>query len=173
MRKLLTLFAMILLAGCGGGGQATLSPLPAGRPAPASNDARSLTLKLQAEDAGANRRVVLVATDAVDLYQLAGTLTYDSSRYQLVEAASAGGLGEPDDSYFMCQETEPGRLDFAYTRRFYGPGVTGEVPLLDVVVSPSAQFSLADFAIDDQPGELLARDSAKRELAIVTPEVQQ
>lgn len=173
MRRLLTIIALILLAGCGGGGGATLSPLPSSGAAPTPETSGPLTLALEVETAGDARRIVLSARDAVDLYQLAATLEYDASRYQLVEAVSGGGLGNAAESYFICEETAPGQLDFAYTRRYYGPGASGEVRLLEVVVNPLAEFALSDFSISDQPGALLARDGAKRELAVTAAGVRQ
>jgi len=174
MRKLLTLLTLLLLAGCGGsgGGSATLVPLPAGQPQPEVQAPAGLTLALTAEPDGADQRVVLTAESAADLYQLAGSLEFDAGRYQLVEAVSGGGLGAAADSYFVCEPTLPGRLDFAYTRRYYGPGASGDVRLLEVLVSPVGTFSLGDFALSDEPDALLARDSARQRIAVTGPEVQ-
>ena len=79
---------------------------------------------------------------------------------------AGGGLGKPPEAYFVWGERTPGRLDFAYTKRFYGPGATGTVPLLSVRVSTRAGFSLGDFTLDTAAGTLLARDSAKREFGV-------
>ena len=81
--------------------------------------------------------------------------------------SSAGGLGGEQDSYFLWEETQPGRIDFAYTRRYFGPGASGDVNLLRVEFESLEETGGPDFALDSSPGALLARDSAKRQFEVV------
>lgn len=110
-------------------------------------------------------RLMLAARDATDLYQVAGTLSYDPARYDLLNVEAGGGLGGPEDCYFVGGETVQGRVAFAYTKRWHGAGAQGSVNLLSVVIAPRRAFSLADFSVDTGPGQLLLRNSAKQAFA--------
>lgn len=172
MRFALILSILVLLASCGGGhrtvrgGQQDLLPGSnrAGQPAP-NPDAGSVKLTLTSEQDGSDWRVNLMAPSASDLYQVGGTLTFDSTRYEVVAVEAGGGLGQPEDSYFVGQETSPGRVSFAYTKRFYGAGNSGKLWLLSLRVHPKGSFSAADFKLD-QNQKLLARDSRKRVMKV-------
>src|SRR4051812_11195913 len=117
---------LVLLAGCGGGHRApsgsSQTPAPGGSgnsPTP-NADAGSVRLVLDAKPDGGEWRVNLRAPGASDLYQVGGTLAFDTTKYQVVAVEAGGGLGQPDTSYFVGQETEPGRVAFAYTKRYWG-----------------------------------------------------
>ena len=171
MRLGLLISLLLLLASCGGGqrvrsGQQDQLPGQApGYPQP-NPDAGSVHLTLTADDEGGQWRVNLVAPSASDLYQVGGTLAFDSSKYSVVAVEAGGGLGQPADSYFVGQETSPGRVAFAYTKRYWGNGASGKLWLVSLRVKPTGTFSLADFKLDPD-AKLLARDSKKRVMQVV------
>jgi hypothetical protein len=124
-------------------------------------------LELSAVKEGANYRVNLHARGATDLYQLAGSLQFDGGRYRVINIEAGGGLGGPEDAYFIGRETRPGNVDFAYTRRAYGAGASGDPWLLSLVVEPQAgELRLGDFSLDETARRLLVRDSHKRALPV-------
>jgi hypothetical protein len=90
---------------------------------------------------------------------------YDPQRYDLQNVEAGGGLGGPEECYFVGGESSAGRIAFAYTKKLYGPGVSGSVNLLSLRVAPKAGFSLSDFSLDTAPGKLLARNSKKQAFA--------
>jgi hypothetical protein len=154
MKRLVTLFALLLLAGCQSG--SILDAQPDGQ-AP-----EGLNLELTAAKAGSGWAVTLHSADATDLYQLAGTIRFDPGKYRMVNSEAGGGLGGPEDCLFLAEEAHPGRMAFAYTRRIWGEGASGDMVLLRLTVEPQGQFSLADFELLTGNDELLARDSHKR-----------
>jgi hypothetical protein len=165
MRRIAALLGLLLLAACqGGGGTApTLTPTA---PDQVGEPPNPLQLEITAAEAGDLWRVTLQAPQAQDLYQLAGTLVYDPALYTVATVEAGGGLGGPEESYFVWGERAPGRIDFAYTRRYYGTGASGPAALLSVRVNPIAEFALTDFTLDTSADALLARDSLKRVLEV-------
>jgi len=165
MRRIAASLGLLLLAACqGGGGTApTLAPTA---PDQVGEPPNLLQLEITAAEVGDLWRVTLQAPQAQDLYQLAGTLVYDPARYSIATVEAGGGLGGPEESYFVWGQRDPGRIDFAYTRRYYGAGVSGPAALLSVRVRPVAQFALADFRLDTAENALLARDGLKRVLEV-------
>jgi len=165
MRRKLVLFFMLLLAGCGS--SEVLAPLEQlVSPSPDTAGTKALSLAITALEQDGHWEVMLEAHDAQDLYQIAATVTYDTSGYVIENVSAGGGLGEPASSYFAWGEHQPGQLDFGYTKRYYGAGADGTVLLIKLTVSPVAGFDLGDFAIDTSAGQLLARDSLKHEIAV-------
>lgn len=165
MKRLTALIGLLLLAACQGGG-GTAPTLARATPDPFGAPPGPLQLELNAADTGDQWRVTLQAPQAQDLYQLAGTLLYDPARYSIVTVEAGGGLGGPEESYFVWGQRTPGRIDFAYTRRYHGKGASGPTALLSVRFRPLAGFALADFTLDAAEGALLARDSLKRVLEV-------
>lgn len=156
----ITLFALlllILLAGCRGGSKSAITDAP---DAPNNSASGPVALSLDAVEQDGTWRVTLTATGK-DIYQAAGTLLCSEDSYNVLSIEAGGGLGGPRDCYFVGKETEPGKIDFAYTKRFHGSGVNGEAALLSIVVEPHSGFSLGDFTLAAEP-ELLIRDSAKQ-----------
>lgn len=155
MRRLLTLIGIVLLAGCRGG---------AGLDGPAAeNNPGQLQLLLSAVQAGADWDLILSAHQASDLYQIAGALEFDATRYELLSSEAGGGLGGPDDSYFLAEQRQLGRLDFAYTMRFWGSGANGSLELLRLRVRAQNEMHLTDFELRTGPGELIARNGRKQQ----------
>jgi hypothetical protein len=169
MRFNSTLLGALLLAlvGCGGGdSDAIRAGGPNSQPVGASEQGDA-AIELSTVKEGVNHRVNLHARGALDIYQIAGTLSFDGGRYSVVGIEAGGGLGGPEDAIFLCAESAPGRLDFAYTKRAYGPGVSGDAWLLSVLVEPQAgAFSLGDFSLAEGPGKLLVRDGRKQALSV-------
>lgn len=168
LRSILISASLLALLGCGGGANS-----PAGAPgagqlnAPSSGAPGSAALDLSAQREGASYRVNLYAQGASDLYQIAGTLSFDGGRYRVLTVEAGGGLGSPEEAVFLGTESAPGQVDFAYTKRAYGAGYSGDLWLLSVIVEPQAgDFSLGDFSLDQQPGKLLLRDSKKQALSV-------
>jgi hypothetical protein len=166
VRILLIFLLAYLLAGCQGN---TSGPASTSDPKPGGN--QTAALELDAQPQAGNWRVTLAAEGAVDLYQAAGTLVFPPGAYEVLAIEAGGGLGGPQECFFAGKETTPGKVDFAYTRRFYGPGRDGEVALVSIIVAPHGDFSLADFQVDRDQGALLIRDSAKQPIE-VSGEVQ-
>ncbi len=166
MRIALILLVLLILAGCGGGSSSRANPGEQQNNNGASDAAGSVKLTLDAVQEGNVWRINLRAPRASDLYQVAGTLAFDTLKYDVVAVEAGGGLGTPENSYFAGQETSPGRVAFAYTRRYYGAGVSGDTWLVSLRVSPSATFSLSDFTLLQGDGAVLCRDSQKRKLAV-------
>jgi hypothetical protein len=173
MRLGLIVSLLLLLASCGGGhaaprgGQQDQLPgsgATGGQPTP-NPDAGSVRVTLTADQDGSDWRVNLIAPSASDLYQIGGTIAFDSSKYAVVAVEAGGGLGQPDNSYFVGKETSPGRVAFAYTKRFYGAGANGKLWLVSLRVHPKGSFSAADFKLDPEQ-KLMARDSKKRVMRI-------
>jgi hypothetical protein len=171
MRLGLFISLLLLLASCGGHGgtrgagqQNPPGGLQTGQPTP-NPDAGSVRVTLDAQQDGGEWRVNLMAPSASDLYQIGGTLAFDSSKYSVVGVEAGGGLGQSDNSYFVGQETSPGRVAFAYTKRFWGAGASGKLWLVSLRVRPTGSFSLADFKLDENQ-KLLARDSKKRVMKV-------
>jgi hypothetical protein len=167
------LLAALLMSGCGSGGNTTTDPgrteQPGNNDAPTpSGEAGSVSLSLDALTEGASYRLVLSVPQAQDLYQLAGTLVYDPQRYRIERVEAGGGLGTPQDSYFMDAECTAGRRGFAYTRRFAGAGVGGPASLVHFIVTPLGQthFALADFSLNTAEAPLKVRDSHKHEFRV-------
>jgi hypothetical protein len=169
MRIVLLLAVALLLAACGGGSGSRTNQnngaVPPVADAPGGDAAGRVTLALSAARDGELWRVNLKAPQATDLYQVGGTLAFDGGKYEVESIEAGGGLGQPATSYFIGQETAPGRVDFAYTRRFFGPGASGSVWLVSLRVRPTGQFRLSDFRLDEQ-ARLLARDSKKQSLTV-------
>jgi len=168
MRRFLAAILLILAVGCRSG---TGTPIPeASSPGvgytPPATPPSGLELQLNATAEQDSWRITLSAPSATDLYQLAGTLIYEPERYTLRSVEAGGGLGGPQDAYFVWGEHDHGRLDFAYTKRYYGAGFSGQVSLLSIRVNALDGFRLADFRLDTSTGKLLARDSAKRGFAV-------
>jgi hypothetical protein len=163
MRVALPVLIFLLVSACGKG---VGTPRQQGSQ-PGDGTAGTVRLTLTSEEVEGEYRVNLQAPGASDLYQVAGTLTFDPLKYEVVAIEAGGGLGQPDSSYFAGQETAPGRAVFAYTRRFWGEGADGDLWLVSLRVRPRGAFRLADFAVDRE-SRLLARDSKKRELEVET-----
>jgi hypothetical protein len=169
MRCALIVSILLLLASCGGGRHSVRGGAPeqpgggiqAGGQPPANPEAGSVRVSLSAEQDGSDWRVNLIAPDASDLYQIGGTLAFDSTKYEVLTVEAGGGLGQPENSYFVGRETSPGRVAFAYTKRFYGAGASGKLWLVSLRVHPKGSFSAADFKLDENQ-KLMARDSKKR-----------
>src|SRR5688500_16125138 len=140
---LITLTLLLVLAGCGGGGSRARGGQPAapgtvqqpGQPQ-ADPAAGSLRVSLTAEQEGSDWRVNLIAPAASDLYQIGGTLAFDSAKYEIVTIEARGGLGQPGDSYFVGKESAPGKVSFAYTKRYWGNGAIGKLSLVTLRVRP-------------------------------------
>jgi hypothetical protein len=176
MRRLLAICLLLLISSCGGGGsQRAGSPAVSNgeQPSP-GRTAGALKLQLDAVPDGARWRVNLTAPQAADLYQIAGTLEYDQQGLRIVNIEAGGGLGGPEDAYFLSSTDEPGRIDFAYTMRLYGPGASGSVNLVSFVVESAGGANLSAvqlesaFTLPSSPVALRARDSQRRYFA---PEV--
>ncbi|MCB1217603.1 hypothetical protein KDL44_09425 [bacterium] len=158
--------AVVLFVACGGGGGSQEAGTRLGQPQPAEELSRG-TLNLAMDSrAGSDgtTRVLLKAEQASDLYQIAGTLQYDPGLYELLLVEAGGGLGSPEEAYFLDGEGTPGRIDFAYTRRYFGAGISGEPLLLSVKVRPLGNFSLSDFSLDTSAGSYRLRDSHKQDM---------
>jgi hypothetical protein len=171
MRRSIILISLVVLTGCAGGAMhPRVGPgATAGPDGPGSGQAKTageLQLQLSAAAEGGAYRLMLSAPNAADIYQIAGTLAYDTSRYTLIATEAGGGLGGPEAAYFLAGETAQGRIAFAYTKRAYGPGASGGVNLLSVRVTPNAGFSLGDFSLDTSAGRLLVRNSKKQAFAV-------
>lgn len=172
MRYALIVSLLLVLASCGGGsrprgGQQDQPPVTQqpGQPQP-DPAAGSLRVSLAAEQDGNDWRINLIAPSATDLYQIGGTLAFDSAKYELITIEAGGGLGQPNDSYFVGKETAPGRIGFAYTKRYWGSGANGKLNLVTLRVRPTGGvFSLADFRLDPN-ARLMARDSKKRVMRV-------
>jgi hypothetical protein len=148
--------------GCGGSSSLATNPnTPGGGARPGE-----AKLALTATAEGSDYRLALSAPGALDLYQIAGTLRFDAQRYTLISAEAGGGLGSPEACLFIGSEIEPGRVAFAYTKRFYGPGANGDISLLTVRITPKAGFKLSDFSLETGPGKLVVRDSKKQVLSV-------
>src|SRR5688572_28815146 len=133
MRLAFCIFFLLILTACGKGA----APRQQGSgDAPPEGTAGSVRLVLDAEQDGSQWRVNLRAPGARDLYQVGGTLAFDPLKYDVVAVEAGGGLGQPDSSYFAGQETEPGRVSFAYTRRYWGEGASGDLWLVSLRVRP-------------------------------------
>lgn len=155
--------AVVLFVACGGNGSDPDSSAPL--PTETGSDRQVLDLGLSSESYGdGTHRVLLHGHGARDLYQIAGTLNYDPALYEIVLVEAGGGLGNPEQSYFIDNRDVPGSLDFAYTRRWHGPGVDGDPLLLSVKVRPLGAFELSDFSIDTSADALRLRDSQKQDL---------
>ncbi|MBN2081441.1 hypothetical protein JW859_04445 [bacterium] len=163
MKRLLTVLALILLAGCGGGGGA---PIQLPDDSGTAGEVGAVTLQLSARAEDGSWRVVLSAPNATDLYQLAGTLAFDPADYTVVDCRAGGGLGAPEECYFLSGEAIAGELDFAYTRRFHGAGASGDLCLLEVLVQPAAEFRLADFSLATGTEALKVRNSQRQLLRV-------
>ncbi len=161
---------LLFLAACGGAVKAPVSGKPADPGAPPASSAQ-LELALNAVPSDSLWRVTLSAPTARDLYQIAGSISYDTSRYEIVRTEAGGGLGSPEDALYISGEPQPGKLDFAYTRRMAGPGVDGPTNLYSIIVRPlDAAGSLSpgeiasDFELDLADSRLVARNSRKQNL---------
>lgn len=156
--------AAVLFVACGGGQS---SGINANRQVEPGQDqlrtALNLELSSEALDNG-SYRVYLYGRQARDLYQIAGSLLFDTGLYTVELVEAGGGLGGPDESYFVDGQSEAGRLDFAYTRRWFGDGISGDPLLLSVTFRPLGSFSEKDFSIDSSPGAIRVRDSHKQDL---------
>lgn len=150
---------LILLVGCSGSGNQSLLSVQDPQESP---DAGVVQLALKAVQAGTTYKVTLLSPAASGLYQIAGSLEYDSQRYSLLSVEPGGGLGDADDTYFAWGEPWTGSIDFAYTRRFHGPGVEGQAGLVVFTVDAPDGFSATDFRLDTAPGSLVVRDSSKQ-----------
>jgi hypothetical protein len=157
--------AVLLFVACGGGGQ------PSGVNADPQVDhspdqlrsALDLDLSSEALDNGIYR-ILLHGRHAKDLYQIGATLEFDPALYEIVLVEAGGGLGGPHESYFIDGLTKPGKLDFAYTRRWFGDGISGDPLLLSVKVRPLGKFNKQDFRIDTSAAAIRVRDSKKQEM---------
>ena len=156
------LLAVLLFVACGGGGGNEQAP---GNVVTQDQLRSTLDLDLSSQAmSDGSYRLLLHGRQAHDLYQIGGTLRFDPVLYSIELVEAGGGLGGPEDSYFVDGQTVPGRLDFAYTKRWYGEGVSGDPLLLSVRVRPLAAFNEQDFSIDTSPGALRVRDSQKQNL---------
>lgn len=158
--------AVLFLFACGGGGGQQGQQSPAQQVQGSDNALRqTLDLQLSSEsyDDG-SYRVLLHGKHARDLYQIAGSLRYDFALYEVIVVEAGGGLGQPDNSYFIDNIAEPGKLDFAYTRRWHGDGVNGDPLLMAVKVRPLGAFDLKDFRLEPQTDRFMLRDSDKQEI---------
>jgi len=108
--------------------------------------------------------VELTASGIDDLYKVAGTLNFPSGGYAVERIEAGGGLGGPGESFFFGKETSPGHIDFAYTKRYFGPGESGNLRILRIILGKTGQVVAGDFVLDNSPGKLMLRDSAKREI---------
>lgn len=171
---------LLILAACGGGtAKAPASGNQSAGPSAPADTQGELDLALQAQAEGTNWRITLSAPNATDLYQIAGSISYDTTRFSVVTAEAGGGLGGPVEALYVSGEPEPGRLDFAYTKRAAGPGFSGQLNLYSVVVQPldgAAQLSPAqvasEFRLELAEGRIRARDSRKQDLRCRIQEVR-
>ncbi|MCB1217605.1 hypothetical protein KDL44_09435 [bacterium] len=168
LKSLVTCLGLLLLLGCGGSGSGDSgnTPLPAGNTAPGADNAdRSISLVLEATPlTGDEWSLMLSADDAADLYQLAGSLQFDPLRYEVLSTEAGGGLGGPEEAYFLSSGEDSGTLDFAYTSRYWGRLNSGDLNLLRLRLRALDGFSLADFSLPLETDVLRLRDSRKREL---------
>ena len=168
LKPFLTLILLLLLFGCGGGNgnpQGGQTFVPGAPEAGKELAAGEVNLRLNAQDLGdGDWSLMLRATQATDLYQIAGSLLFNPESYELISVEAGGGLGGPDEAYFLNSDASDGVLDFAYTSRFYGRINSGDLNLLRVRIRPATEFSPADFSLQLDDGKLLARDSRKRVL---------
>lgn len=165
IKPLLTVLFLLLLMGCGGGGsvpgaQQLDQPLPVNNQ-PADSDQARLVLDAEALGNG-EWSLMLRASQASDLYQIAGTLQFDPNAYELLSVEAGGGLGDPSEAYFVNSGGRNGELDFAYTSRYYGRINSGDLNLLRLKLRPTTEFSLADFSLPLETDSLLIRNSGKQ-----------
>ena len=111
----------------------------------------------------------MAANDTADLYQIAATIRFPAGQYEIDRIEAGGGLGGPEESFFVGDVTEPGKLDFAYTRRFLGPGRNGRIQLISFRANFQGAFSLDDFAVADAPADLVVRDGSKQAITMQLP----
>jgi hypothetical protein len=182
--------AAFALAACGGsgvsrnnvttGGNTPATPAGLdGAAAPHAQSAGGLSLAFRAVPEGSDWRVTLAAPSARDLYQIAGSVEFDASQFEIVSPEAGGGLGGPGDAFFTAKESTPGKLDFAYTIRRYGPGRDGAVDLLSLLVRQKNPASgLSDtalaraFRLQTADGATLARSSSKQRFELNLQEVR-
>lgn len=169
LNSILTGFVLLMLLGCGGGKDSTGTQLPFGPAAgdnPAGIDADStVRLVLDAENLSADEWSLMLRTqDAADLYQIAGSMLYPQDGYELLSVEAGGGLGGPDEAYFVNSESDSGKLDFAYTSRWYGRKNNGELNLLRLRIRAIDGFRLDDFELPQDSGMLRLRNSDKQDL---------
>ncbi|MCB1186855.1 hypothetical protein KDL29_06770 [bacterium] len=169
LKSIITCLTLLTLLGCGGGGadrggNADLSP-GGNAPLPGSVDERSVSLLLEATPIqGDEWSLMLSAEDATDIYQLAGSVLFDPTMYEITSVEAGGGLGGPEDAYFVNSSADEGKLDFGYTSRWFGRVNSGDLNLLRLRVRALGDFSLGDFSLPLEPDSLRVRDSQKREL---------
>lgn len=165
MPRQLIVFLILLIVGCSSGSVST-SLERTDIPADESAETKTLSLLFSGIERNGSAEVVLETRDAQDLYQIAGAVTYDASHYVVEGVIQGGGLGEPTSTYFAWRERQPGRIEFGYTKRYKGAGTYGDVQLLRLTLTPLSGLIVSDFALDDRPDQLLARDSLKHEIAV-------
>jgi hypothetical protein len=171
MRRLLALVPVLFMCACGGGS----ARLGSGNaPEAAGQSGGRAALNISARVEGSMWRVDLMAEDAADLYQIAGTLDIDTAVCSVKLVEAGGGLGGPESAWFVGETDAGSRLDFAYTKRFHGPGASGDLRLLSVVVETTRSgLQPADleraFTLRQGAGELRVRDSERRNMS---PEVR-
>jgi hypothetical protein len=168
LKQLLTLLVLLLLMGCGGSGHdsglpLTVSDPDSGQPGSQLEHAANLVLAAQALESG-EWSLMLSSREASDIYQIAGSLLFDQTKYEIVSVEAGGGLGGPDEAYFVNSYESAGELDFAYTSRYFGSIHSGNINLLRLKIRPVDSFSLTDFSLPTTPDKLLVRDSHKRAL---------
>lgn len=165
MPRQLVLLLILLIAGCSSSSVLTSLERTV-TPTDESAETKTLSLVLTGVERDGFAEVVLETHDAQDLYQIAGAITYDPTRYAVEDVNQGGGLGEPASTYFAWGERQPGRIEFGYTKRYRGAGSYGTAQLLKLTVTPQSGLMMGDFALDTRTSQLLARDSLKHEIAV-------
>ncbi|MEP0814830.1 MAG: hypothetical protein HRF49_09240 [bacterium] len=120
-------------------------------------------LWLTREREGDRLSITLSATSVSDLYQIGGTLAYDSSALKFLAMTPDGNWGAPEDRIEFATETSLG-LDFALSKKYIGPGLSGAVRLAEFkfeVLDPAGDISIGWF---EPP---IVRDRKKRDLEII------
>lgn len=163
-------FAIFLLActACGGanGSQPDVSGV---EPLTFGVDANTLALTEDFSTEGDTSKltVTLTAESFFDLYQIAGTLSYDAESLELTGVSQGSFLGDPPEVIFFHRTDDPGQIPFTLTRRSISLGATGRGVLL------RAQFKLLTNRLPVQlvwlEEELVVRDSLRHDIQVNRP----
>lgn len=159
---------LFLCTACGGvnGSQ----PDPSGVELPQTNiDANTLALTedFSTEGDASKLTVTLTAESFFDLYQIAGTLSYDADSLELTGVSQGSFLGDPPGVMFFQRTDEPGRIPFTLTRRSISAGAIGRGILL------RAQFRVLTNRLPVRlvwlEDELVVRDSLRHDIQVSRP----
>ncbi len=163
---------MLISAGCGsGGGHRTAQPTDASASIPPASGFSANTLALEEDFATANGEssltVTVFAESFFDLYQIAGTLCYDTESLELTNVSQGSFLGDPPEVVFFHRSDRKGDVPFALTRRDVSPGAIGRGILL------RAHFRVLTNRLPERlvwlEHELLARDSQRHRIEVNLP----